>query len=63
MNQRVFAFSARGPLMRVITDAKTKHLKQKAACSFVQYKNWKEEPFKDILFKEKPNKESDRKER
>lgn len=37
--------------MRVITDAKTKHFKQKAACSFIH--ELKKKTFKDILFKEK----------
>lgn len=44
--------------MRVITDAaKTKHLKQKAAGSFVRCKSWKEEALKDILFKDKKTKQ------
>lgn len=39
--------------MRVITHAKTKHFKQKAACSFIHEQK---KIFKDILFKEKQNK-------
>lgn len=43
--------------MRVITDAKTKHLKQKAACCFARRKSCEEAAFKDILFKERKSKQ------
>lgn len=43
--------------MRVITDGKTKHLKQKAARCFVWHKSCEEAAFKDILFKERKTKQ------
>lgn len=39
----------------MITDAKTKHLKQRELV--LSYMSRKQKPFKDILFKEKLNKE------
>lgn len=43
--------------MRVITDANTKHLKQKAARCFDRHKSCEEEAFKDILFKDRKTKQ------
>lgn len=53
------SLSERRTLMRVIADAKTEYFKQKAAFSFIKQR--KKKHFKDILFKEKQNKECDRK--
>lgn len=58
MNWSVFSLSERRTLMRVIVDVKTKYFKQR---QLVLSYNKEKKHFKDILFKEKQNKECDRK--